>query len=177
MRLLRGSDLTYQRVRVPVMSFMRDFSIQWPVSVESMWTGAGTASSLPVHAGFIQCALQWSMYDRFLVAATTPITCAVILLIIPGYQLLCRARDQLESTSHMQGAAQAASHHHHHHMAKGTAWQMYQTGLLVLWYLMYVVQPRVCVCHGCGWVLTLRNGAALQLPNSVARNRAHARLQ
>merc|ERR1719478_669432 len=89
-----------------VMSFMRDFSIQWPVSVESMWTGAGTASSLPVHAGFIQCALQWSLYDRFLVAATTPITCAVILLLIPGYQLMCRAKDRLESTRNMQAAAQ-----------------------------------------------------------------------
>ena len=165
-RLLRGSDLTYQRVRVPVMSFMRDFSIQWPVSVESMWTGAGTASSLPVHAGFIQCALQWSLYDRFLVAATTPITCAVILLLIPGYQLMCRAKDRLESTRNMQAAAQASSHHHHH-MAKGTAWQMYQTGLLVLWYLMYVVVCLPWMWVG-RWVLTLRNGVALQLPDSVA---------
>ena len=102
-RLLRGRDLTYQRVRVPVMSFMRDFSIQWPVSVESMWTGAGTASSLPVHAGFIQCALQWSMYDRFLVAATTPITFTSTSLL-PVTDASCFAPGVVSPLSYCIGA-------------------------------------------------------------------------
>lgn len=29
-----------------------------PGVVSSMWSGAGTASSLPIHTGFIQCTLQ-----------------------------------------------------------------------------------------------------------------------
>lgn len=63
-------------------NYMNSFDIPWPAAVSSMWSSSGSASTLPVGAGFVTCVLDIGQYELFWVAIALPVVIAVVLGVL-----------------------------------------------------------------------------------------------
>jgi len=61
------------------------FQVPWGPAVSTLFSMTSSASSAPVSAGFVQCTVGLSAFQRFTLAALTPVVGAIALLVIPLY--------------------------------------------------------------------------------------------
>lgn len=68
--------------------FFNGFDVSWPAAVGQYWAVSGSASTVPVSASFVSCALNFGFYARFWLATLAPVIAAVLLLVIPLWPLV-----------------------------------------------------------------------------------------
>ena len=54
-------------------SFLNDFDLDWPTVLRALFSLAGNTFGMSLDTQFVNCALNWDIYDRFLTFFLMPI--------------------------------------------------------------------------------------------------------
>ena len=61
-------------------SFLADFDLDWPTVLRGLFSTAGNTIGVSLDTQFVSCALNWTIYDRFLTFFLIPVAGAVAAL-------------------------------------------------------------------------------------------------